>query len=239
MSSSNNSLSHLETGTISECVPMLSGSNNAFQVTIVDSADQICYGIYKPQRGERPLWDFPDGSLYKRERAAYLLSLVAQWEFIPKTVIRHGPYGIGSVQQMIAFQSSRGYFDLDSAHIDQLWPIAIFDLVTNNADRKGGHCLLDASGKVWSIDHGLTFHSDFKVRTVIWDFWGEDIPQNFLQQLENLRLSLSGNSKELRELETLINPDELLALRQRVDSIIELGRHPLLDVYRNVPWPPY
>mgnify|MGYP001324756201 FL=1 len=239
MSSGNESLSAFETGTITECVPMLSGSNNAFRVSIVDSNGQVLYGVYKPQRGERPLWDFPNGSLYRRERAAYLLALLANWEFIPTTIVREGPYGIGSIQEMISFQSSHGYFDLDSSHTDQLWSIAVFDLVANNADRKGGHCLLDANDKVWSIDHGLTFHSDFKVRTVIWDFWGADIPQHMLRGLEDLQRALYMDSQEGRELESLISSEELFALNKRVEAIIELGRHPMLDEYRNVPWPPF
>ena len=147
MSGKNDARSQLEFGIISECVPMLSGSNNAFKVHIVDEEGQVVYGVYKPRRGEKPLWDFPEGSLYRRERAAYLLALAAGWEFIPLTVIRDGPYGVGSVQAMISFQSGQGYFGLDSSHANQLWPIAVFDLVVNNADRKGGHCLLDEHGK--------------------------------------------------------------------------------------------
>jgi uncharacterized repeat protein (TIGR03843 family) len=236
---SNDSLSPLESGTITECVPILSGSNNAFKVSIVDNTGQVHYGVYKPHRGERPLWDFPNGSLYMRERAAYLLAIVAGWEFIPLTIIREGPYGTGSVQAMISFQSPYGYFDLEASHTNQLWPIAVFDLIANNADRKGGHCLLDENGKVWSIDHGLTFHSDFKVRTVISEFWGEDIPECMLKKLETLRTTLSKDSLEIRELQSLISSDEVFSLQQRVAAIIEIGRHPMLDVYRNMPWPPY
>ena len=239
MSGKNDARSQLEFGIISECVPMLSGSNNAFKVHIVDEEGQVVYGVYKPRRGEKPLWDFPEGSLYRRERAAYLLALAAGWEFIPLTVIRDGPYGVGSVQAMISFQSGQGYFGLDSSHANQLWPIAVFDLVVNNADRKGGHCLLDEHGKVWSIDHGLTFHTDFKVRTVFWDFWGENIPERMLKDLTDLRISLGTHRKEVQELASLISREELVALQERIDAIIELGKHPMLDAYRNVPWPPY
>ena len=239
MSTNNDSPSPLKSGAIMECTPVLAGSNNAFRVRIVDESGQVHNGIYKPERGERPLWDFPDGSLYRRERAAYLLAFVAGWEFIPVTVIRDGPYGIGSVQQMISFQSPHGYFDLDASYSSQLWAIAVFDLVANNADRKGGHCLLDDSSKVWSIDHGLTFHSDFKVRTVIWEFWGEDIPENILRKLEELRVSLSVDIPEVQELESLISAEEFVALQQRIDAVLDIGKHPMLDMYRNVPWPPY
>lgn len=239
MSDKNDLVAQLEAGIISECVPMLSGSNNAFKVGIVNEDGQVAYGVYKPRRGERPLRDFPEGSLYRRERAAFLLTLAAGWEFIPLTVIRDGPYGIGSVQTMISSQSDQGYFGLDSSYTNQLWPIAAFDLVANNADRKGGHCLLDEHGKVWSIDHGLTFHVDFKVRTVFWDFWGENIPEQILECLRDLQISLAAPRKEIQELASLISREEFDALQQRVDAIIELGKHPMLDAYRNVPWPPY
>ena len=131
--------------------------------------------VYKPRRGEAPLYDFPDGTLYRREFAAYVVSEAIGWHLVPPTVIRDGPYGVGTAQLFIDAQPKRNYFTLREDRSDDLKPMAAFDVFANNADRKGAHCLLDPEDRIWGIDHGLTFNVDYKLRTVIWDFSGQPV----------------------------------------------------------------
>ena len=177
-------------GAISHPLLMPEGSNDTFLVS-VSGGGQTRDAIYKPRRGERPLWDFPAGTLYKREYAAYLVAKALAWDFIPCTVIRDGPYGVGSVQQFIDADSESDYFTLREERPEEIARIALFDHLTNNADRKASHCFKDWGGRVWSIDHGITFHEDYKLRTVIWDFVGEPIAARLMEQmaafLEELR----------------------------------------------------
>ena len=145
-------------------------------------------GIYKPHAGERPLWDFPDG-LYRREVAAHELSAALGWDVVPLTILREDmPHGIGSLQQFVDADFEQHYFTLldDEATHPQLRRMAVFDIVSNNTDRKGGHCLVDADGHIWGIDNGLSFHAEFKLRTVIWDFAGEPVAPELLADLERL-----------------------------------------------------
>ncbi len=207
------------------------GSNYTFLVQ-VKSGEQTGSGIYKPRDGEAPLWDFPSGTLYKREYAAYLLSQVLGWDFIPFTTIRDGPYGIGTVQLFVEHDPRHNYYALTEDSGPQLKTIACFDLVANSTDRKPGHLLLDADGKLWSIDHGLTFHAHTKIRTVIWDFSGQTIPRALLKKLETLRQQLQAPSGQLSELLGLLQPDEAEALGQRVDWVLSEGVYPGLPVRR-------
>ena len=147
-------------------------SNYTFLLRIDAGPGRFLRAVYKPKAGERPLYDFPGGTLYRREYAAYLLGRAIGWPPVPLTLIREGPYGVGSMQLYVDSDPRITYFDLVSDHADEFGRFAAFDLVANNADRKGGHCLLGADGTIWSIDHGLTFHPDFKVRTVMLEFWG-------------------------------------------------------------------
>src|ERR1700675_3037079 len=137
-------------------------------------------GIYKPRRGEMPLWDFTDGTLCRREVAAYLVADELGWPNIPPTVLREGPEGLGSVQLFVEFDPDDHYFTLEQAHPDEFRKVALFDLVVNNADRKAGHCLLGTDGLIWVIDHGVCFNEEPKLRTVIWEFLGEPIPAGLL-----------------------------------------------------------
>jgi len=140
--------------------------------------------VYKPERGERPLWDFPRG-LYKRELAAWHLSEAFGWGLVPLTVQRDGPYGEGSFQLFIPADFEQHYFTLreNPAHHGRLQRICLFDLVANNADRKSGHCLLGPDGGIYGVDNGLCFHVEPKLRTVIWDFGGETIPGEMLEDV--------------------------------------------------------
>jgi uncharacterized repeat protein (TIGR03843 family) len=191
------------------------------------------FAIYKPERGERPLWDFPPG-LYKREVAAYRLSEALGWGLVPPTILREGPHGIGSLQLFIDADFEQHYFTLleRPEHRAQLMRICLFDLVANNADRKGGHCLLGDDDRIYAIDNGLTFHVEPKLRTVIWDFGGEPIPR---EAAEDIRCLLDeGLSEPLAE---LLDPDERQALLARGKALARRGRFPKDASGLRYPWP--
>jgi uncharacterized repeat protein (TIGR03843 family) len=190
--------------------------------------------IYKPGRAERPLWDFPDG-LYRREVAAYALSESLGWGFVPPTVDRlDGPLGPGSLQLFIDADFEQHYFTLleEPVHHAALKRMATFDYLANNADRKGGHCLLDAEGRVWGIDHGLCFHVQPKLRTVIWDFAGEEVAGEDLARIE--RLVGCGLPAALRD---LLHPEECRALEKRARNLLRHGRLPEPRTDHPYPWP--
>ena len=219
----------------SELMPQ--GSNDTFLVAVSDGTGKY-EAIYKPRRGERPLWDFPSGTLYKREYAAYLVTQALSWDFIPCTVIREGPYGVGSLQQFIDVDPRSSYFTLREECPEELERIALFDCLSNNADRKASHCFKDRSGSIWSIDHGLTFHQDPKLRTVIWDFAQEPISGHLMEQVASLLERLRSPQGVVQELAPLLAPEELVALRRRLERLLKSGRFPSYDPNRrNVPWP--
>jgi uncharacterized repeat protein (TIGR03843 family) len=190
-------------------------------------------GVYKPERGERPLWDFPPG-LYRRELAAWYLSEALGWGLVPLTIERDGPYGEGSVQLFIAADFEQHYFTMreDDKHRDRLRRICVFDLITNNADRKSGHCLLGEDGTIYAIDNGLCFHTDPKLRTVIWDFADEPLPAELRDDLK--RLVATPLPAALRE---LIAPDECAVLLKRARALLKIGRFPSDTIGRGYPWP--
>ena len=224
-------------GVISSPLLMPQGSNDTFLVAVSDGR-QTRDAVYKPRRGERPLWDFPSGTLYKREYAAYLVAKALSWDFIPCTVIRDGPYGVGSVQQFIDADSESNYFTLREERPGEIERIALFDHLANNADRKASHCFKDWGGRVWSIDHGITFHEDPKLRTVIWDFVGEPIPAHLMEQMAAFLTELRSAEGLTQELAELLFREEMEALDRRIDGLLESGRFPSADPYRrNVPWP--
>lgn len=190
--------------------------------------------IYKPHIGERPLWDFPDG-LWKREVAAYELSNALGWEVVPFTVSREdAPHGIGSVQRFIDADFEQHYFTMleDEETHDQLQRMAVFDFVCNNTDRKGGHCLIDADGHIWGIDNGLSFHAEFKLRTVIWDFGGEVIDDELLADLQSL--VDTGLSDEVKGLLGTFERDAVLG---RARALIREGVLPIDESGHRYPWP--
>ena len=157
-------------------------SNYTFVVELA-LGDQRGFGVYKPGAGEAPLWDFPTGTLYRRECAAYEVSRLLGWPLVPPTVVRDGEAGMGSLQLFVPNDSGSNFFVVRESHREELLRMAVFDLVVNNADRKGGHCLLDRDGGLWGVDHGLTFNVDHKLRTVIWDFAGEEVPAALVSDL--------------------------------------------------------
>jgi len=196
------------------------GSNYTFLVKVAYNGDERL-AIYKPRDGEAPLWDFPRGTLYKREYAAYLLSRILDWGFIPLTIIRDGPHGIGSLQLFIEHDPRSSYYTVKDDHPDALRTISLFDLLANNADRKPGHCILGDDGKVWSIDHGLTFNANLKVRTVIWDFGEEPIPDTLMRPLKQFVGQLLNPQGRVKELLSLLDRDEAAALTERTTWLVK------------------
>jgi uncharacterized repeat protein (TIGR03843 family) len=207
-------------------------SNATFLVTVRLEGEQMP-AIYKPHRGERPLWDFPDG-LYPREVAAYVVSRCLGWDIVPETVLRDdAPLGPGSLQRFVDADFDQHYFTLveDAAWHDQLRRMAVFDLIINNADRKSGHCLL-AEGRLWGIDHGLCFHAQPKLRTVIWDFGGDRVPAGLKADLITLV------DHPPAALAALLNPSEVTATLRRAKAVASLERFPDPDPdQRPYPWP--
>ena len=212
-------------------------SNGTFLVYLDAGPGKYLRAIYKPRSGERPLHDFRSGSLYKREYAAYLLGRELGWPRVPLTLIRDGPYGVGSVQLYVDSDPRITYFDLHDDKAEELLPLAVFDVLANNADRKGGHCLLGNDGQVWSIDHGLTFHHLFKLRTVMLEFWGLAIPKELLADMEALGGRLESKDGGGVGLAELLTEREVAALLGRLDVLLKNPIIPRLDPGRNVPWP--
>ena len=192
--------------------------------------------VYKPVRGERPLWDFPSGTLYRREVAAYLVSEQLGWRLVPPTLVREGPLGIGSLQLYVDADTEVTAFELLAAGNAALPRIAAFDVVTNNADRKAGHTLLDEQERVWAIDHGVCFHTEPKLRTVLWDLAGHPLGAADVADLEALAAAAAGG--ELGErLAELLAADEIAALAERSLGLARAGRLPAPGSGRAYPWP--
>lgn len=209
-------------------------SSNGTFLAIVGVEGTTVPAIYKPGRTERPLWDFPDG-LYRREVAAYELARQLGWDLVPDTVLRReGPLGVGSLQRFVDARFEEHYFTLlqEDRHHRALARMAAFDVVANNADRKGGHCLLDAHNHIWGIDHGLCFHPSPKLRTVIWDFADDDIASELLTDLT--RLAEAGPGPELA---ALLHDDELEALTSRVTRVLHGPSFPQPNNDHPYPWP--
>ena len=208
----------------------------------IDESASI-YAIYKPQSGERPLRDFPGGTLHNRERAAYLVSRELGWPNIPPTVIRAGPHGEGSVQLFIDAapvpdnREPENYFSLRDKRLEDFHDMAMFDALVHNADRKGGSCIVSDDRKLWAIDHGLTFNQFARRRTVMFEFNGTEYPPNLLNDVEVLVNALESESKLSAELKQLISQPEVEDVVTRAKEMIEFGHYPYLDPDANVPWP--
>ena len=216
------------------------GSNYTFLALLDVGQEAPMLGVYKPRRGEAPLWDFPDGTLYKRECAAFLLSEALGWQVVPPTVIRDGPNGIGSMQLYIHHrQEDADYFSLREQYRREVQRLALFDLVANNTDRKAAHCLRSEDGHIWGIDHGLTFHAHPKLRTVIWDFSGEPMPRALLRDLRRVCKELETRQGLEPALAKLLLPEEMEALLHRLQYVLAHPAFPSLQSRRGVPWPFY
>jgi len=219
------------------------GSNYTFLAEVEYSRGKFKV-VYKPTRGERPLWDFPTATLARREAAAYLVSEAINWKLVPPTIYRRkGPLGAGSLQLFIEHDPEYHYFNFSEADRQRLRPVAIFDLLVNNADRKGSHIMLDETGHLWLIDHGICFHVDEKLRTVVWDFAGEYFPdelcsdlRRFIQKLQ----SIDGSPSELAlSLKSYLSAAEISALYERARRLLAVARFPNPNPNRRpYPWPP-
>jgi len=214
------------------------GSNYTFLAEVSFNGEKIM-SVYKPSRGERPLWDFPSASLARREAAAYIVSEALGWELVPPTVYRRdAPIGPGSLQLYIDHDPEVHYFNLKEADRQRLRPVALFDILVNNADRKGSHLLFDANHHLWLIDHGICFHEEDKLRTVIWDFVGEPIPGSLMDDLRRLHQALAPGTSLFEQLQALLVPEEVDALCARLEHLILLGRFPKAEPdERSLPWP--
>lgn len=213
-------------------------ASNATLLATVGNAQYEFACIYKPIAGERPLWDFSTGTLAYREYAAYLLSSIGNFDVVPFTLLRDGPYGKGMVQQWINIDESLDMLEFFQKVDPALRNIALFDAVINNTDRKIGHLLPDNSGRVFGCDHGVTFHSQNKLRTVLWQWAGLPLAQSEIYRLRELKRLLSSSLGE--QLQPLLSVEELAALDTRLSQILTSGSFPLpSDQWPSVPWPPF
>lgn len=227
-----NLLDLLTTGDMRMEMRMPDSSNATFLVAVGDAATEV-RAIYKPLRGERPLWDFPPG-LHRREVAAYRLARAMAWDIVPITVLRDGPAGEGSVQLLVEADFEQHYFTLHENRPDlhpTLRQLALFDVVANNTDRKSGHVLIDSGDRVWGIDHGLCFAADFKLRTVIWDFAGDDVTDDEIAPIVALSRSVP------LDVASLLDDAEVTALMERAAWLAEHRVFPHDPTGRAWPWP--
>jgi hypothetical protein len=232
-------LNALQKGDLQLQGQFLSGSNYTFMAEVRLEGLTLT-AVYKPLRGEQPLWDFPAGTLAKREVAAFELSELLKWELVPPTIFRKkGPLGSGSLQQFVQSDPDYHYFKFTEEDRQRLRPVALFDLLINNADRKGGHILKGADGHLWLIDHGICFHIEDKLRTVVWDFAGEPIPPDLLSDLCRL-ISLEEQSQGVTLcLSGWLRTSEISSLLARASRLSDQGIFPTpLGSRRSYPWPP-
>jgi hypothetical protein len=194
--------------------------------------------VYKPQKGEQPLWDFPAGTLAAREVAAYLVSEAGGWNFVPPTVMREdGPLGPGSLQVFIPHDPNRHYFTLMEERPDDFEPFVSFDVVINNADRKGGHVIEDEDEVLWAVDHGLAFNSEPKLRTVIWELAETELSAGERARLESLAGELRDGSELILGFAEVLSAPEAAAVLGRVEALLAAGRYPVPGSARHLPWP--
>lgn len=230
---------HLLTNGEIEVEGLIPWSSNATLLVTVRDDELSTLAVYKPQGGERPLWDFDYGTLGLREVAAHLVCEALGWSMIPPTVLRQGPHGLGSVQFFVHAREDAHFFTIQNepAYREDLQRLAAFDVIANNADRKSGHCLVDSQGRLWAIDNALTFHAEPKLRTVIWVFAGQPLPEGILADLQALRDVLAGDSQLGQALDHLLDEREVKAFHRRMEQLIEDGQFPEPGEGRVLPWP--
>ena len=209
-------------------------ASNATLYAVVELDEQAIPVIYKPIAGERPLWDFPDGNLANRELAAFLLSQALKFDIVPFTILREGPFGVGMVQQWIDIDEEADVVELATSTDPRIRQMALFDAIINNTDRKYGHILPTVSGEIFGCDHGVTFHEDPKLRTVLWQFAGERFTPIEINLLE------TANEKAADVIGSLITSSESAALTARVEGLLAAGAFPSpREDWPAVPWPPF
>ncbi len=222
-----------------EVLGLIPYSSNYVFLVRVTAEQEECLAVYKPTRGEIPLWDFPPGTLGARETAAFAVSRAAGWSFVPPTLVREdAPLGPGSLQLFIEHDPERHFFVLVEERLSDLVQLAAFDVVINNADRKAGHVLEDTEGNLWAVDHGLSFNVEPKLRTVIWTFATDPLDAPTRARLECLRELLSDDAALGGELESLLSRSERRATMARTSALLSEGRFPYPgDDYHHLPWP--
>jgi uncharacterized repeat protein (TIGR03843 family) len=232
-------LRDLKQGRLTVQGEFLWGSNYTFLVQVEHEERQLA-AVYKPSRGERPLWDFPPATLAHREVAAFLVSQALGWQLVPPTVHRKkGPAGPGSLQLFIEHDPEYHYFNFKEIDRQRLPRVALFDLLINNADRKGSHILIDPDDHLWLIDHGICFHVEDKLRTVIWDFAGQSLPEDLCADLSQFVQALQTKSTLVEELQEHLSQEETKAMLQRAEILLAQGRFPSPHSSRRFqPWPP-
>jgi hypothetical protein len=223
------------TPVVEEVVGWFASASNATMLATTEDGERV---VYKPARGERPLWDFPRESLAWREVLTYRVSAALGFDLVPETAIGDGPLGPGSIQRFVKQDPAYDPLDDVRACAPRLWPCAVLDVVCNNADRKLGHILQDGAGRLHAIDHGLTFHPDDKLRTVLWGFAGLPLPDTALAALDRLRDALDGPLAG--DIASALGDPSLRAFRERVARLRQSGVHPEPPNDRPpLPWPPY
>jgi uncharacterized repeat protein (TIGR03843 family) len=232
-------LNALQNGELTVKGEFLWGSNYTFLADIVHENLSL-QAVYKPTRGERPLWDFPAATLARREVAAYLISEALGWRLVPPTVYcRNGPIGPGSVQLYIEHDPEYHYFNFREEDKKRLKPVVLFDILINNADRKGSHLLIGPDNNLWLIDHGICFHVEDKLRTVVWDFAGEPIPADLCKEVSDLSSKIREQPGLVQELRKYLNEEEVKAIAERAERLIASGHFPNPHTSRRFqPWPP-
>ncbi len=226
----------LATGELEVLGLLPNASNHTFLARA--GGDERGLAVYKPRRGETPLWDFPEGTLCAREVATYVVARTLGWPNVPATVLRDGPFGVGSVQRFVPSDPEEHYFTLAERFPAEFRRVAAFDIVVNNADRKAGHCLLGEDGRIYVVDHGVCFSEEPKLRTVIWDFIGEPLEDEVRADLHRLAGQVhEGDVRE--ELANLLTAPELESLEVRASEVAALERFPEPgEDHRPFPWPP-
>jgi uncharacterized repeat protein (TIGR03843 family) len=224
-------------------VGYLANASNSTFYCEVDGAHSGVAAVYKPQAGERPLWDFPSGTLCRREVAAYVVSRALGWDLVPPTVLRNGPLGLGSVQLFVPHDPRRHYFVLvdDERYHRELALFVLYDLLVNNTDRKGSHVLLgEADGRLHGIDHGVTFHVQPKLRTVIWDLGGRKVDASARSDAARVAEELNTDGAPLTiQLCELLTAAEVAVTAQRAEALTRLRSLPRVPTDRRpYPWPP-
>jgi uncharacterized repeat protein (TIGR03843 family) len=222
-----------------EVIGLLPYSSNHTFLVRLGTGDDEPLAVYKPRRGERPLYDFPEGTLYQREVAAYEVSQALGWDLVPPTVIRtDAPLGVGSLQLFIDHDPEQHYFTLLDENKAFFKRLAVFDIICNNADRKSGHCLMARDGRIWAVDHGLTFNAQPKLRTVIWDFAGGRVPARDRAGAARLAAQVADDtSGALSSLDALLAPAEIEATVERVKLLSQPCYFPSPNSDWSFPWP--
>jgi hypothetical protein len=234
---------------VSEALDLLRTGEMAIEGRLVDASNTTLYCslsgdgvttacVYKPVRGERPLWDFPDGTLAEREVAAYVVSRALGWNVVPPTVLRDGPLGEGMVQLWMDGDDTVDLARLIRDDLPPLRRMVLFDAIVNNADRKGGHLIPMPGGHVYGVDHGVSFHQQDKLRTVLWSWAGDPLSDDAVDELSEFRALLEGELDDA--LTALLTRREVAAVRRRVDRLLAGGQYPEPSGdWPAIPWPPF